>query len=114
MVARDESNTTWSYCHSRSKKARAWRSPATALPDELENLGQGALPVDRAEQPIAGRVDGENEIGKRVGPVDQDGDATSGTLSRMHTVHGRRIGTYSRQPSPANAIGWPAPARSSR
>jgi hypothetical protein len=33
----------------------------TALSSLLENLGQGSPPVDRAEQAIAGRVDGENE-----------------------------------------------------
>src|SRR5262245_53441467 len=48
---------------------------STALPGLLENLGQSSVPVDRAEQAIAGQVDGENEIGKWVGAVDQDGDA---------------------------------------
>src|SRR5262245_29151788 len=48
----------------------------TALPGLLENLAQSSLSVDRAEQAIAGRVDGESEIWKWVGAVDQDGDAT--------------------------------------
>src|SRR5262245_53085663 len=48
------------------------------LPDVLDNLGDGAPPVYGPEQPILGRVDGENEVGKRVSPVDQDGYAAPG------------------------------------
>ena len=58
------------------------RRPA---PTQPENLGQCSLAVDGAEQPILGRVDGENEIGKRVRPVDQDRDAARGhPLSNAH------------------------------
>ena len=75
ISARDASNTIWSYCQRRSKKLRARRFAIAARQCKSQYLGQGSLPVDGAEQPVLERVDGENEIGKCVRPVDQHRDA---------------------------------------
>ena len=40
-----------------------------------QDFRQGSAPVDGAEQPVLEGIDGENEIGKRVRPVDQHRNA---------------------------------------
>src|SRR5208282_474964 len=58
----------------------------------LHNVGQRPLPVNGAKQPVLKRVDGENEIGKGVRPVDQHRDAAGRQTSRTRTVHGSAMG----------------------
>src|SRR5262249_10904552 len=49
-----------------------------ALRDGLHDLAERALAVDRTQQPVLTRVDGANEVGERVRPIDQHRDAAWG------------------------------------
>ena len=67
-----------------------------------QNLGQRSLAIDSAEQPVFERIDGEHEIGERMRPVDQHGDA-----ARRHTfpnAHRPRHGNGNER-APAIAAG---------
>ena len=81
-----------SRCEDKSRGARRVKDDLVVMPKALEefqgsalvlrhrrrslqNFGQGSFPVDGAEQPVLERVDGANQIGKCVRPVDQHRDA---------------------------------------
>ena len=52
---------------------------------KLKYFAKGSVPVDPAEQPVLKRVNGANEIGKCVGPIDQHCNATGGqTFPNAH------------------------------
>src|SRR5205823_1097719 len=47
-----------------------------ALGCKLQNFGERSFPIDGAEQPVLESIDGENEIGERMRPVNQHRHAT--------------------------------------
>ena len=64
----------------------------TVLDCKSQNFGERSFPIDGAEQLVLESINGENEIGECMRPVNQHRTLPGGRRSLTHTVPGSAMG----------------------